>query len=452
MAQALTVLELSARCGEPVETLEAWCAAGLIGTERSVFSLEDVQRVRLIQFLLRRGFELDAIAQANREAGIVTSHVELLSADGVRQQTFTLEEASRRLGWSLKTIERFLEALGLNDRTACLDEEDIQALEGFRLGKDAGLPEEALLELVRVYADALGRVAEAEVRLFHFHIHEPLKAKGLSPQQLRDATADARRRASPLMEPSLLYFHRRGLERAMRDDALLHLEEDVARLGGELHAAVIFVDLASFTPMTEAMGDRAAAEILERFGRFVRDAVRRHDGRVVKQIGDAFMLLFPKARDALGCALVIEERTAEQAQFSAVRSGIHCGRVLYRDGDYLGTTVNVAARLVDEANRHQILLTAAVRDAVSTVPGVEFAPLGTRSLKGLSEPVEVFAAARSVRAEREERSLDPVCGMELRRDEIAAGLSLGGAPLSFCSNECLQRYVAAPEKYAAAWK
>ena len=81
MAQALTVLELSAQCGEPAERLRTWRATGLIGTEGpDLFAPEDLQRIRLIQFLLRRGFGLDAIAQANRDAGLVTSYAELLSS------------------------------------------------------------------------------------------------------------------------------------------------------------------------------------------------------------------------------------------------------------------------------------------------------------------------------------------------------------------------------------
>jgi GGDEF domain-containing protein len=198
------------------------------------------------------------------------------------------------LGWSAETLRHFLEGTGLTERGAWLDDEDVQALRTLKLAEDAGFPEDALVQLARVYADALGRVAEAEVRLFHFHIHERLKAQGLSGQALVAATTAARDRGSPMMEPALVYFHRRGLERAMQEDALLHLQDDADRFAhpGQLRAAIAFVDLASFTPLTEAMGDEAATQVLGRYGRLVREAVRRHDGRIVKQIGDAFMLLF----------------------------------------------------------------------------------------------------------------------------------------------------------------
>ena len=449
MAQALTVLELSERCGEPVERLETWRSAGLIGHESTdLYTPDDLRRIRLIQFLVRRGFQVEKIAQAKREAGLLTSYVELTSSGDIGR-TYSLDEASARLGWAAPTLRSFLEATGFTEQDAWIDDDDMRALETLKRAEEAGFPEDTLTQLVRVYADALGRVAEAEVRLFHFHIHEPLKAQGLSAREVLEASTVARQRARSLMEPAVLYFHRRGLERAMREDALLHLQEDADRSdpSGQLRAAVVFVDLSSFTPLAEAMGDDAAAEVLDRYGRLVREAVGRNDGRVVKQIGDGFMLLFPKPHDALACALTIEARTVAESQFTAVRSGIHWGPVLYREGDYLGTTVNVAARLVDAAARHQILVTDAVRREVGSVPGVVFAPLGTRHLRGLSGEVELFEAVAAKIQRAWERPVDPVCGMELQVEEIAARLLVEGTERSFCSQECLRRFVAAPERY-----
>jgi len=60
----------------------------------------------------------------------------------------------------------------LNERGAWLDDDDVRALATLKLAEEAGFPEDALVQLARVYADALARVAEAEVRLFHFHVHE----------------------------------------------------------------------------------------------------------------------------------------------------------------------------------------------------------------------------------------------------------------------------------------
>src|SRR5437870_1256569 len=84
----------------------------------------------------------------------------------------------------LASGERLLEASGLRDQANLLDEEDVQALKAVRIALEAGFPEKALVQLAHVYADALGRVAEAETRLFHFYVHERLKTQGLAGNEL----------------------------------------------------------------------------------------------------------------------------------------------------------------------------------------------------------------------------------------------------------------------------
>jgi class 3 adenylate cyclase/YHS domain-containing protein len=179
----------------------------------------------------------------------------------------------------------------------------------------------------------------------------------------------------------------------------------------------------------------------------VRQATGRWDGRIVKQIGDAFMVVFPEAHPAVACAIEIERLAAREPQFAAVRSGIHSGPVLYREGDYVGTSVNLAARLVAEAERHQVLVTAAVRNEAGGVPNTEFVPLGKRHLRGLVAEVELFAAVASDAGTEAPRWIDPVCSMELTVDQVAAWLSLRGTEHAFCSQPCLRRFIAAPERY-----
>ena len=161
------------------------------------------------------------------------------------------------------------------------------------------------------------------------------------------------------------------------------------------------------------------------------------------------MLVFHEPRSAVACTMAIEQQTAAEPQFPATRIGIHSGHVLYREGDYLGSNVNMAARLAAEATRHQILVTAAVRTEASGLSDVQFAPLGTRRLRGLAHAVEVFEVLAAVEAPAPVRLIDPVCGMELRAGEEAARLSFEGEERAFCSQQCLQRFVAAPERYGS---
>jgi adenylate cyclase len=453
MPEQLTIEVLARRTGETVEQLRQWQELGLTGEGTPVrFGAEDIERVRLLRLFLRRGIPLESVVAWVR-SGRMTRYLELL-APNARGPARSLDEVASQLGLDTALARRLSDAVGLGPDS--VNDEDLQVLRGLKLALDVGFPEPALLQLARVYIDGTERIAAAETHLFHFYIRRRLMAAGFLGEDLTVAMNAAGRTTTPLAEPALLYFHRRAWERTMREDAVLELAEqtgliEAATIPGQMSAAVVFVDLSSFTPLAEAMGDVKAAEILEEFSRIVRDSVARGEGRVVKQIGDAFMLIFPDARSAVACALEIERRTAEVPQFPAARSGVHWGALLFRDGDYVGANVNIASRLVVEAERHQVLVSAAVRREAPELEGVEFVPLGRRRLKGIAEELELYEARPGAGAGGS-KLIDPVCGMELDPANVAARLALGEDQQAFCSQECLRRFVAAPERYAVAAK
>src|SRR5581483_10278504 len=267
------------------------------------------------------------------------------------------------------------------------------------------------------------RATETMARVTYFHVIRPLRMSGLEGTALNDAIDRATRPLTPLASQLLNHLTDRVMNDAIRENVVLRFTGYIAE-PGQLDVAIAFVDLCGFTPLAEAMGDRESAEVLGRFSTLVRDAVASHTGRIVKQLGDAFMLAFADPRLAVGCAVEIERRAAAMERFPALRSGIHCGLVLFREGDYVGTNVNIAARVAAEAGRHQVLVTNEVRRAAGTVPGVQFTPVARRKLKGVGEEVELFAAAPT-EAAAGERAVDPVCGMEIGPAEAAARLALG---------------------------
>jgi class 3 adenylate cyclase len=194
------------------------------------------------------------------------------------------------------------------------------------------------------------------------------------------------------------------------------------------------------------MGDTAAAEVVARFSNIVRAAAARCSGQVMKQIGDEFMLVFPDGRGAVACGLEIAERAAAESRFPALTIGAHVGSVLYREGDYVGTSVNLAARVTSSAQRNQFLVTDAVRRQVGDLE-VDVVALGSRSLKGLEEEVELFDLRRP--GARAIKVVDPVCGMELGPHSIEATLAWHGEEIPFCSAACLERFVVDPVRYRA---
>ena len=453
MPDDLTLDDLSARTGEAAEELRRWQSLGLLSARGGeAFRPEDVERVKLIQLFVRRGIDLDAIVRAEEQQPFLERRIEMLFPRGVGP-TYSLAEAAEMASIDLDVARRFFKAGNLFHDGVGLEQEDVMALRGVKQVLDAGYPEEARLQVIRVYADTMERAAEAGQRAFHFYVHERMRAAGMSPSEVREAVEAVSQHALALAEPTVLYFFRKARVRAQREDFVMHVAEEAGLAGlpdvpGQLSRAIMFVDLSSFTPLAEAMGDVKAAEVLDQFSLMVRDAAHRWEGQVIKQIGDAFMLVFPDARSAVACSLEIEARTAEAPQFPAARSGVHWGRVLYREGDYVGSNVNVAARVAAEAQRHQTLVTSSVWREAKGLPDVEFVRLGKRRLRGLAREVDLFEA-RPMAAASREKSVDPVCGMELGADEVAARLTLDGGERTFCSEDCLRQFVAAPERYPA---
>jgi adenylate cyclase len=440
----MSLAELATSTGEPPDELQRWSSLRLIGT-KGAFYLEDVERVRLIRLAMQRGISIETIARAEAtEDDFLRHYLVQIFPSGI-EQGHSLKEAAQATGLDDELVRRIGEIAGLFQAGATIGRQDLEVLRGWKVALDAGLPEEALLQLIRVYADALGRVAEAEARLFHFYVHVRLREEGLDGSTLRARTDAASAPMRKLIEPAILYFHQKGMANTLREDMLLHLaeysgEEEASDSPGRLKLAIAFLDLASFTPLTESMGDAAAAKVVARFSELVREAVNRHCGRVVERIGDAFMLTFSDPREAVLCALEIDERATVEAQFPAIRGGIHFGSVLYREGGYVGSNVNVAARVASEAERRQIFVTAEVRRAAGNLPEVEFVPAGRRTLKGLSGDLELFEARARRRGTRAS-VVDPVCGMELTPAGVAAKVTIEGEEVSFCSEKCLRLFV-----------
>src|SRR5207247_3987467 len=130
---------------------------------------------------------------------------------------------------------------------------------------------------------------------------------------------------------------------------ILHLADGPARPAqisshAQLRLAIVFLDISSYTPIAEVMGDAVAARIVERFSELVREASTRFDGRIVDRIGDAFLLIFPEPRAALMCALDIERRASMEPRFAAVRGAVRWGDLVYQEGGYVGGALTVASR------------------------------------------------------------------------------------------------------------
>jgi predicted ATPase/class 3 adenylate cyclase len=160
----------------------------------------------------------------------------------------------------------------------------------------------------------------------------------------------------------------------------------------------LFTDLEGSTRLWEDFPD-AMQDALARHDALLRDAILAGNGRIVKMRGDGVHAVFGSAHDALGAAAGAQRAiSAEPWGVTGplrVRIGVHTGDAELREGDYYGTAVNRAARLMDAASGGQILVSLATEElARDTLDhGLEFVDLGEHRLRNLARAERVFQLA-----------------------------------------------------------
>lgn len=213
------------------------------------------------------------------------------------------------------------------------------------------------------------------------------------------------------------------MRRGGRATTLSPIEERTHR--HRVERTFAFVDLCGFTALTSVHGDKDATAALAEFRRVVREVTSDHGVRVAKWLGDGAMIVGVETQPLLCAVLDIERTLAEEHAPLPLRAGLASGDVILFEGDdYIGRTVNLAARLCDEAKGHQILATPEVAAHRPDWAGCE--TLHGVRIRGLAEPIDVVDLSTWQHAA--EVVVDPVCGMELRVDESVRG--------AFCSEEC----------------
>ena len=159
----------------------------------------------------------------------------------------------------------------------------------------------------------------------------------------------------------------------------------------------LFSDIEESTRHNEAVGDAIWGDIVQRhFADVVRIATA-NDGEVVKTLGDGAMVAFHRSISGIRAALAIQ-RSAQRMGASRplrVRIGVHAGEAVHFNGDYLGQTVNTAARLTGAAAGGQVLVSAAVMDGVEQAEGFTVGEATSLELKGLTGRLTVYSLVAS---------------------------------------------------------
>jgi adenylate cyclase len=214
-------------------------------------------------------------------------------------------------------------------------------------------------------------------------------------------------------------------------------------------ATFLFADIAGFTALTEAHGDEEAVALVAEFSAAVEAELSKIRGEHVKTIGDALMLRVPNPGDAITLGLRIVHDVMTDHGTPGVRVGLHHGPAVERNGDYFGTSVNVAARVSAVASAGEVLVTGTTAALVPELEGVYYESRGRRTLRNLAEPIEVFAALRLGTSTEGGLPVDPVCRMAVDPDRAAGRLLHEETAYFFCSLTCVARFASEPERFTS---
>ena len=152
-------------------------------------------------------------------------------------------------------------------------------------------------------------------------------------------------------------------------------------------SVTLFTDIVGSTERLLSVGDEEWRKLLDQHDEIARSAVEKYKGRIVKNTGDGLLVIFDGPVRSLMCAQ--ELIAALKAIGLPIRAGVHIGEVVNRGGDITGIAVNIASRVMDIAAEGEVLVTRTLKDLTGGSE-MQFESAGTHTLKGLSDPYDLY--------------------------------------------------------------
>ncbi len=341
-----------------------------------------LERRELLEFLLSEGCSVE-------EMQVAHSRGRLFALAGDRRirplvGLLTMREAAARLDVEPVQLTRIWRTSGLSDvgiDTPLLTEADVDSFETF-LAVRTFLGEETALGVARVIGASLARISEAESSAMRVGMDAIDVSRSGSEVETAKAYAVVTQ-LIPRIGRLLDSMHRQHLE-ATR----VHFEDIDIGDRAAFRCGVGFADLSGFTHLSHHLELADLSRVLSVFEEQATDTVQDRGGRIVKFLGDAVMWVAAAPDDLARIAYDLVHHPRAAMQGIEVRAGIAYGLVLAQDGDYFGTPVNLASRLVAKAEPGEVVaageLVAALGPSWSAVPGE------VAGLRGFHDPVELF--------------------------------------------------------------
>ncbi len=371
---------------------------GILGPREDdgLFPSSDVHVVRLMAAFQGAGISLEDVARG-MAGGDLSFPLGLFLPDPVGMSA-TYEELAAGLGRSPELLRRLSREVGLppppDDRVRAEDAEMLSLV----LSKLDLANEDELSRFARLYGGTVQRLVVSALQFFDQAVRRRVETFELSNEEKDSLVYEKAAGFTELVSSLVPWLQRRHREHAVVEYLVAVTEGFMEERGltprqPRQPPAIAFLDLTGYTTLAEERGDRAAAELAADLASVVQEAAQTHGGRPVKWLGDGVMFHFTDPGRAILSGLDLVEQT-ENAVSVPARIGINAGAVIAQEGDYFGSTVNIAARIADYARPHEVLVSEEARRSAGGAD-VEFELIGEVSLKGVSRSVRLHKATRA---------------------------------------------------------
>lgn len=202
----------------------------------------------------------------------------------------------------------------------------------------------------------------------------------------------------------------------------------------EQDLAILIADLSGYTALTEAHGSTTAADLVDKFIEITNDCLCG-DSHLHSRTGDEVFLISTSADDLVTTAILMMQKTTGEGNFLQLHGGLHYGKILKRNNNYFGTTINLASRIANQAKPGTFWCSEEFINALSEKSAFTFHSRDKHSFKNLSEEKEIF----ELMIERALFHIDPVCRMLINEMEKAIPHPIE-KNIFFCSAGCLEIY------------
>jgi adenylate cyclase len=405
MAAGMTAEELAVRAGTSTERVHEMTRLGIIAAVGGLYDDDDVGRAVVVEALSGGGVSLTDLAVAVESGKLSLGWFGGILPPVPSVGTRTVLEAIQEAGVPPRVIEQLFAFWGVATPPldATVREDDALIIDHVgRAFAAFGRDERLLLSSARYFGDNIRRMAQSQMDFFRREIMDPLLASGAS---LREVIETANPFIADIVRPAvrdlLLWLYRRHID-TLNTQLLVQLVEATLQESGVKTPdpvrppTIAFLDLSGFTRISDEAGDDEAVRLATALTDLVRTVPIGFGGTPVKLLGDGVMLHFGDSPAAVRCTVHLVAEV-ERRGLPPARVGVHTGPVVFRDGDYFGRTVNVAARITDYARPREVLVSDVVRRALQNEDRIAVEEIGSVALKGVSEPVRLFSVRDGTR-------------------------------------------------------